>query len=319
MTFVTPHNRAHRSLCTVKTHPSCALNWYTRLENTWHGFRCDGVQHQHHTVNSTDIANRIVEAILAQKLQPGARLGEQALSMLFDCSRTLVREALMQLAARGIVTVSSRRGWYVVQPSQAEAREAFEARRVIEMGLIRSAKRMTPAALQRLSEHLQEEQAALNGNDVGQRSYLLGDFHVCLAECLGNQLLADTLRDFTARTTLIAMLYQSTHDAHQSCAEHVAIVAALKAGNHAEAERLMDLHIGQVQSALNVQADNDPLAELRAALSPLGRTAANPSLAATAAREPKTGKTAARKRVPHLPTEPLSSSTSPATYLGALL
>jgi len=278
-------------------------------------------------VNSTDIANRIVEAILAQKLQPGARLGEQALSMLFDCSRTLVREALMQLAARGIVTVSSRRGWYVVQPSQAEAREAFEARRVIEMGLIRSAKPMAPTALKRLSDHLKEEQAALAGNDVGQRSYLLGDFHVCLAECLGNQLLADTLRDFTARTTLIAMLYQSTHDAHQSCAEHVAIVAALKSGNHAEAERLMDQHIGQVQSALNVQADTDPLAELRAALSPLGR-----AIPITPDTGPKAGNAKplaphARKRPTRLAAPATATlvapvtdpTTPPETYLGALL
>ena len=60
-------------------------------------------------MTSSDIARRIVEAILAQKLMPGTRLGEQALSMLFDCSRTLVREALMQLAARGIVQVSSDR------------------------------------------------------------------------------------------------------------------------------------------------------------------------------------------------------------------
>ena len=44
----------------------------------------------------------------------------------------------------------------------------------------------------------------MQGDDVGTRSFLLGDFHVCLAECLGNNLLADTLRDFTARTTLIA-------------------------------------------------------------------------------------------------------------------
>ena len=189
--------------------------------------------------NATDISKRIIEAVMAQKLAPGSRLGEQQLAMLFDCSRTLVREALMQLAARGIVTVSSRRGWYVVQPSQAEAREAFEARRVIEMGLIRSAKPMAPAALKRLGEHLKEEQAALAGNDVGQRSYLLGDFHVCLAECLGNQLLADTLRDFTARTTLIAMLYQSSHDAVKSCQEHIDIVQALERGDKESAERLM--------------------------------------------------------------------------------
>jgi DNA-binding GntR family transcriptional regulator len=60
-------------------------------------------------MSSSEIADRIVAAILAQKLAPGARLGEQSLALLFDCSRTLVREALMQLAARGIVTVSSAR------------------------------------------------------------------------------------------------------------------------------------------------------------------------------------------------------------------
>jgi DNA-binding GntR family transcriptional regulator len=152
-------------------------------------------------VSSTDIAQRIIEAVLAQRLAPGARLGEQALSLLFDCSRTQVREALMRLATKGIVTVSSRRGWYVVQPSHEEAREAFEARRVIEMGLIRQAGPMEKNAIGKLRQHLKQERAALKGTDVGQRSYLLGDFHVCLAECLGNQLLADTLRDFTAHTT----------------------------------------------------------------------------------------------------------------------
>lgn len=220
-------------------------------------------------VSSTDIAQRIIEAILAQRLAPGTRLGEQNLSMLFDCSRTLVREALVRLAARGIVTVSSRRGWYVVQPSHDEAREAFEARRVIETGLIRRHGTVDKAAIKRLRQHVKQEQAALKGSDVGQRSYLLGDFHVCLAECLGNQLLADTLRDYTARTTLIAMLYQSTHDAVQSCQDHVAIVEALERGDVAQAERLMEDHIGQVQAALRLAPVDDPLADLRQALAPI--------------------------------------------------
>ena len=246
-------------------------------------------------VSSTDIAQRIIEAVLAQRLAPGTRLGEQNLSMLFDCSRTLVREALVRLAARGIVTVSSRRGWYVVQPSHEEAREAFEARRVIETGLIRRTGPLDKATLKRLKQHLKQEQDALKGDDVGQRSYLLGDFHVCLAECLGNQLLADTLRDFTARTTLIAMLYQSTHDAVQSCQDHVAIVDALVRGDTALAERLMEEHIGQVQAALRLAPADDPLADLRQALAPV-RAAPSPL---------PTG-----KDTPQPPAE---------TYLGALL
>ena len=256
--------------------------------------------------SASQISARIIEAVIAQKLAPGSRLGEQQLAMLFDCSRTIVREALTRLAARGIVTVSARRGWFVIEPSQDEAREAFEARRVIELGLIRSAGsagKIDKAALRELKAHLQREKAALKESDVGNRSFLLGDFHVCLAECLGNTLLADTLRDYTARTTLIAMLYQSTHDAVQSCEDHVQIVAALERGDHAAAEALMAAHIGTVQSALRVQAPADPLAQLRDALAPLQNT----NTAAAAAPKGKRRKAAA------------SPASDSSTYLGALL
>jgi DNA-binding GntR family transcriptional regulator len=228
-------------------------------------------------ISATDISQRIVEAVLAKKLAPGARLGEQPLAMLFDCSRTIVREALTRLAARGIVTVSARRGWYLIAPTPDEVREAFEARRVIELGLIRGQGQLPPDAIARLEQHLQQEQDALRGDDIGTRSFLLGDFHVCLAGCLGNNLLAETLRDFTARTTLIAMRYQSSHDAALSCQEHVAIVAALAAGDSARAEALMAEHLGSVQAALRMPADSDPLQQLREALAPLPTQAATES------------------------------------------
>jgi DNA-binding GntR family transcriptional regulator len=265
---------------------------------------------------ATDISNRIMEAVMAQKLAPGSRLGEQQLAMLFDCSRTIVREALTRLSTRGIVTVSARRGWYVVEPSQDEAREAFEARRVIELGLLHQlkARAVSPAALRQLKSHLAREKAALAGSDVGMRTYLLGDFHVCLAECLGNALLADTLRDYTARTTLIAMLYQSSHDAAQSCADHVRIVEALEHGDIDRAETLMAEHIGTVQAALRLQAQNDPLAELRDALAPVTKTP-------PAATRRATPRAAARKAA--APPSPSPSTPPPSedgsAYLGALL
>lgn len=244
---------------------------------------------------ATDISQRIIEAVLAQKLAPGTRLGEQQLAMLFDCSRTIVREALTRLAARGIVTVSARRGWYLIEPSREDAREAFEARRVIELGLLRGRRPLDKPALTRLKKHLAQEKAALRGDDVGARSFLLGDFHVCLAECLGNGLLADALRDFTARTTLIAMLYQSSHDAAQSCQEHVAIVAALEQGDAARAEALMAEHLASVQSALQLETPTeDPLHQLRQALAPV-----TPPAARSRATE--------------------ASESAPAPYLGALL
>ena len=226
--------------------------------------------------NQSEIAQRVVESILAQKLKPGERLGEQELADLFGVSRTLVREALMQLQARGFVEVRSRKGWYVVEPSIEQAHDAFAARRAVETGLLRQAGdegRPLQLVVRRLRQHVKDEQAAIAGADAATRAFMLADFHVCLAESLGHTLLAEMLRDLTARTTLVATLYQSTHDARQSCTEHAAIVAAIARNDLVEAAELMCAHIGNVERALGKAAVVDPRDRLQAALSGLGRPA----------------------------------------------
>ncbi|NRF65554.1 GntR family transcriptional regulator [Aquincola sp. S2] len=231
--------------------------------------------------SQSDIAQRVVEAILAQKLKPGERLGEQELADLFGVSRTLVREALMQLQARGFVEVRSRKGWYVVEPSIDEARDAFAARRAVEGGMLRQCEgRPLQAVLKRLKAHIRDERQAVDGADAATRAFVLADFHVCLAECLGHRMLADMLRDLTARTTLVATLYQSTHDARESCADHARIVAALEAGDLTRAEALMLQHIGSVESALgqSLAARDDPRERLRATLAPLAPTPKDASI-----------------------------------------
>lgn len=219
--------------------------------------------------SSTQIAERITEAMLARKLAPGTRLGEQQLAELFGVSRTQIREALTRLVTRGIVTVSARRGWYVIEPTQEDARNAFEARRVLELGLLRHARPLSEDAIRMLRQHVDREQASLEGDDIATRSFLLGDFHVCLCESFGNTLLADTLRDLTTRTTLTAMQYQSSHHARQSCAEHVGIVAALEIGDLEQAEQLMHEHLCHVEAGLDQSLRSDSLSPLRQALAPL--------------------------------------------------
>ena len=199
------------------------------------------------------IAERVVEAVLAQKLAPGERLGEQELADNFAVSRTVVREALVQLQARGFVQVRPRKGWYVVEPSAEEARDAFAARRIIESGIVEAAGKPLQKAIRQLRNHIAQEQKAIEGADAATRSFLLADFHVCLAQQMGHRLLADTLRDLTARTTLAATLYQSTHSASQSCAEHEAIVAALERGDTQVAKNLLLTHIGNFERTLEVE------------------------------------------------------------------
>ncbi len=212
---------------------------------------------------SIRIDHTIVDAILAGRLRPGVRLGEQALANLFDVSRTAVREALIRLETRGLVQSSPRRGWFVVEPSQEEVLEAFHARRVIEVGILRAIDKVPPRVVEVLREHIARERAAIAANDISARSYLLADFHVCMAEALENNILADIMRDLTARVILIAALYQSDRDATEACNEHERITDLIAAGDIEGAAKEMVAHIDNIESGLTQRLDRDALSDLR--------------------------------------------------------
>jgi DNA-binding GntR family transcriptional regulator len=197
------------------------------------------------------IAERVVRSILDRKLRPGERLGEKQLADVFGVSRTLVREALMQLQARGFVEVRSRMGWYVVEPSFEEARETYAARRVIEPGLLRDAGRPLQSVIKSLRQHVAGEREAIAKSNAGTRSVLLAEFHVCLAECLGNRFLTAMMLDLSARTTLVSALYQSQTEAQHSNDDHAAIVDAMEDGDMAKAEQLMRDHIDTLAARLD--------------------------------------------------------------------
>lgn len=234
----------------------------------------------------TSIAERVVRSILDRKLRPGERLGEKELADVFGVSRTLVREALMQLQARGFVEVRSRMGWYVVEPSFDEARETYAARRVIEPGMLRDAGRPLQSVIRELRAHVAEEHEAILKSNAGTRSVLLADFHVCLAEGLGNRFLTSMLLDLSARTTLVSALYQSQTEAQHSNEDHAAIVDALEAGDMSKAEALMRTHIDTLAARLDetLASTGRSRDRLHAALTAVGGRRA-PSLRAVAVKK----------------------------------
>jgi DNA-binding GntR family transcriptional regulator len=158
----------------------------------------------------------------------------------------------------------------VVEPSFEEARETYAARRVIETGLLRDAGKPLQTAIRRLRQHVASERKAIATSDAATRSIQLADFHVCLAECLGNRFLTAMMVDLSARTTLVSALYQSQAAAQESNDDHANIVAALAAGDMAAAETLMRAHIDALaarldESLVKPPADRD---RLRSALVP---------------------------------------------------
>ncbi|MDE2370722.1 MAG: GntR family transcriptional regulator [Burkholderiales bacterium] len=214
------------------------------------------------------IVASITEAIVERRLMPGTKLSEQKLGDIFEVSRTIVRQALNQLSRDRLVTLEPARGAFVAMPSVEEARQVFEVRGMLEAALVRQlCARITDRQIAELRGHLREEAAAVGRTDVTGRTRLLADFHAVLARMLGNEVLAQLLVDLLSRSSLIALMYQSSHSAEHSLDEHVGIVDALEKRDPRLAARLMEHHIAAVEQNLRL---NPHTVDLSAALRPQG-------------------------------------------------
>ena len=203
------------------------------------------------TSSTAQIVDALTRAIVEHRLRPGTKLAEQKLADHFGVSRTLVRQALFQLTQNRLIRLEPARGAFVATPSADEARQVFAVRRMLEVEMTRAfVRQATPAMLRALREHLAQERQAVLQQDVPGRTELLGDFHVRMAELMGNRVLAELLRDLVSRCALITLMYQSSEAAADSCEEHAAIVKALAARNEALAVALMEQHLQHVEASL---------------------------------------------------------------------
>jgi DNA-binding GntR family transcriptional regulator len=197
------------------------------------------------------IVNALTKAIVEHRLHPGTKLAEQKLADHFGVSRTLIRQALFQLVQKRLIRMEPARGAFVATPSSDEARQVFAVRRMIEVEMTRSfVRNVTPAQIKALKEHVAEEKAAVSRGDVPGRTDLLGDFHVRMAELMGNDVLAQILSELISRCALITLMYQSTNAAEHSAEEHAEILKAIAAKDEDLAVKLMDEHLRNVEEGL---------------------------------------------------------------------
>ena len=200
---------------------------------------------------TSSIVEALTRAIVEHRLHPGTKLAEQKLADHFGVSRTLVRQALFQLSQNRLIRLEPARGAFVAAPAVNEARQVFAVRRMLEAEMTRAfVREATPAKIRALREHVAQEKAAVASNDVAGRTEMLGDFHVRMAELMGNEVLAQMLGELVSRCALITLMYQSASAAEHSSEEHTEIVKALAAKDEELAVRLMDEHLTHVEQNL---------------------------------------------------------------------
>ncbi len=214
------------------------------------------------------VYERLLAAIFEHRLPPGTKLGEDRLAGIFGVSRARIRRVLPRLAHDGVVTLEPNRGAFVARPTVAEAREIFDARRLIEPAIVERLLRQKDrrAAIARLRQHVASEHRARAVGDTRSIVRLSGEFHVLLAEMAGNGLLARTMKELATLTCLIIALYDKPSVPHCLDAEHDEIVDALAQGDAGRSGRLMVEHLEHVEEGLDLAvAETEPV-DLEAAL-----------------------------------------------------
>jgi len=190
--------------------------------------------------------------LLAGELPLGGRLAEERLAEALEISRTPVREALVRLAAEGLVERLPDGGYCPAVPNLVEVSELYEVRAALEFDAVRRPARMgrahEPAAL----EPLRDEWRALARDCPGpDPAFVLTDesFHVRLAASAGNATLVTQLEKVNERIRAVRMHDFLTPDRMQlTIAEHLGVVEALLGGE-------ADVAAGRLRSHLLASTD----------------------------------------------------------------
>jgi DNA-binding GntR family transcriptional regulator len=209
------------------------------------------------------------KAIIDHRIQPGTALQEDLLASTFGVSRTVIRKVLQRLSHGHLVDLVPNRGAAVAKPSADEARQVFDARRILERVLIeRLVANISSDGLDRLIGVVDAERTAFEAGNKHERLTLSGNFHRLLAHLAGNNVLAGFLNELISRTSLIIAVYEAPGAVPCLYGEHMQIVGALKRRDCKGTVELMEQHLRHVEAQIELSQSYDRV-DFRSIFSPV--------------------------------------------------
>lgn len=215
---------------------------------------------------SDQVAEQMQEFIAQGRLKPGERLpSERDLAEQFGVSRTVIREAVRSLAAKGLLTVHTGSGMIVTRPTASSIAEHFklllrlssdddplqhiyDVRHVLEVEIAgRAAQQATPADI-KVMEHCLQEMAD-NLDDIERAAAADVAFHGALAKGTQNPLffiLLESVGEIMLEVRRLGFTLSGAPE--QILEEHACILAQVKAGDVSGARQAMSDHLksGQI-------------------------------------------------------------------------
>ncbi len=184
-------------------------------------------------------------AIFDRRFSPGDRLVERELCEMLDVSRTLLREALSQLEAEGVVQIIPHRGPIVAVYTAEDAKSIYEVRAALEEMAGRCfVERATDSECKALETAFAEMKRSCTSKLGADHLTVKTKFYAALTTGAHNPVLVEMLRLIHGRVSMLrATTLAQPGRLAASLAELGNIVKTIKARDAEAAARACRLHV----------------------------------------------------------------------------
>ena len=200
----------------------------------------------------SEATEELRRSIVLGDLVPGTLYSVAQLADRLGVSRTPVREALLELASRGMVQFERNRGVRVIPSSPGDLREMFEVRLLLEVpATLQAVPLVTDEVAARLAEILDEE--AREGSDKHTMQQLDRMFHNTLLRQAGNHVLVDTVDRLRDMVLVRPADSEYREDPRDFAADHRSILESVLSGDAERAATIVEAHLRGAAAVMGVE------------------------------------------------------------------
>ena len=181
------------------------------------------------------------QRLVRRELGPGEKVSLHELASELGVSRSPVHHALTRLVAEGLLTVKSRRGYYVTALTEAAIAEGYDVRLALELQAAEAAVgRVGRDDVRRFRELHETTIAAVSHAEWDTANAAFHEYQVDLA---ANTLLSRFYRDLSVNLMMQVIRGGKLEAGSNLPTEHGAIVDAFEAGDLDAARAAIRVHI----------------------------------------------------------------------------
>ena len=198
-----------------------------------------------------NLTEQVHEAVLSEiaagKLKPGERVIQDQLAEALGVSRQPVQQALLLLRKQGVLRDAPGRGLIVAPLDLDYVRNMYDVRSVMEgLAFRQAAERNAERARKQGPALIQNGRKAVQGGSVAGMISADLRFHDFIYELSGNALIKPTMEaQWTYTQRVMGEVLMRDEQPRDIWDQHEALLAAVMAGDGAEAERLARQHVVQ--------------------------------------------------------------------------